>query len=91
MKKIIFSLAVLAIAATVALNVNLSFQKSNDISALALANIEALANGEEFTVTCGQSSGKCWIALGMLKFCGEMSYFNCIRTDDPHISCVNPC
>ena len=43
---------VLAIAATVALNVNLSFQKSNDISALALANIEALANGEYNAQNC---------------------------------------
>ena len=48
MKKIIFSLAVLAIAATVALNVNLSFQKSNDISALSLSNIEALASENSY-------------------------------------------
>ena len=44
MKKIIFnSIAVLAIAATIAFNVNLSKQ-GNGLSDISLANLEALAN-----------------------------------------------
>jgi hypothetical protein len=46
MKKIILGIAVLAIAGVVALNVNLGTKKSGEVSLLALANIEALANDE---------------------------------------------
>lgn len=46
MKKIIFGIVVLTIAATVALNVNLGTKKSGEVSLLALANIEALAQNE---------------------------------------------
>lgn len=46
MKKIILGIAVLAIAGVVALNVNLGTKKSGEVSLLALANIEALADGE---------------------------------------------
>ncbi|MEA4936493.1 hypothetical protein SDC9_126911 [bioreactor metagenome] len=60
MKKVIFGLAVLAIAATVAFNVNLGTKKSDKASLLAFANVEALADGEEFTITCNQYEGRCW-------------------------------
>lgn len=46
MKKVIFGIAVLAIAATVALNVNLGAKKFGEVSLFALANIEALADDE---------------------------------------------
>jgi len=46
MKKIILGIAVLAIAGVVALNVNLGTKKSGEVSLLALANIEALAQNE---------------------------------------------
>lgn len=45
-KKIFGSLAILTIAVIVAFNVNLGTKKSNPTSLLALANVEALADGE---------------------------------------------
>jgi hypothetical protein len=67
MKKIISGIVVLAIAAVAAFNVNLSLnQKKNDISALSLANVEALAgeNGgdctyNQVTLVQGTSTTKC--------------------------------
>ena len=55
-------MAVLVIAGIVALNVNLSAKKSDAISLLALANIEALAQNESGTYTCtsgGPGSTSC--------------------------------
>ena len=45
-KKIILGFAVLAIAAVAAFNVNLNTNQKSDMSLLALANVEALADGE---------------------------------------------
>lgn len=45
-KKIILGIAVLAIAAVAAFNVNLNTNQKSDMSLLALANIEALADFE---------------------------------------------
>lgn len=45
-KKIFGGIAIVAIAVTVALNVNMVNNKSDKTSLLALANMEALANGE---------------------------------------------
>jgi hypothetical protein len=44
-KKILYGIAVLAIAAVAAWNVNLNSQ-SSDLSDISLANVEALADGE---------------------------------------------
>ncbi|MEA4936479.1 hypothetical protein SDC9_117312 [bioreactor metagenome] len=46
-KKIFGSMAILAIAAVVAFNVNLGTKKSDRLSLLALTNIEVLADGED--------------------------------------------
>jgi hypothetical protein len=46
MKKIIYGIAVLAVVGVVAFNVNLETKKSGEVSLMALANIEALADGE---------------------------------------------
>lgn len=51
-KKIFGSLAILTIALIVAFNVNLSTKKSNMTSLLALANVEALADGETVYIHC---------------------------------------
>lgn len=60
MKKIIFGIAVLAIAATVTLNVNLETKKSGEVPSLALANIEALADTEDPpTYDCPGGSTEC--------------------------------
>ena len=44
-KKILGSIAILAIAAVAALNVN--FSTSNDLSGISLTNVEALASSED--------------------------------------------
>jgi hypothetical protein len=61
-KKIFASLIVIAIAAVAAFNVNLSLNQENDMSVLALANIEALAQNESGgTVYCEKA---CFSAMG---------------------------
>ena len=89
-KKIFGGIVLVAIAVAVAFNVSISNQKQDKASMLALANVEVLAEAEEFTVTCGRTEGHCWIDLGMLKFCGEYSYFDCIRSEEPSNYCVRP-
>ena len=74
-----------------ALNVNITNKKSDKASLLALANVEALANPEEITVICGYAGGPCWVQGYAFKYCGERGYYQCVRSDDPHNSCVNPC
>ncbi len=46
-KKILVGIAVLAIAAIAAFNVNLNMDQKNELSLLALVNVEALAQNEE--------------------------------------------
>ncbi len=62
--KIFGGIAIVVIALAVAFNVSLNTGKTNNASLLALANVEALAGGEEFTITCHQSCyhspAKCW-------------------------------
>ena len=54
MKKIFFvGIAVLVIAVAIAFNVNLSSRRNN-MSYLSLANVEALAQSETFTIDCDQ-------------------------------------
>lgn len=58
-KKIIGGLFVLAIAAVAAFNFNMSMSE-NQLSALSLANVEALAY-DEFVASCHASDcGDCW-------------------------------
>ena len=47
MKRIILGIAVLAVIAVAAINVNLSATQKSDMSLLALANVEALADDGE--------------------------------------------
>ena len=67
------------------------------LSDIALINVEALASNEdidggtlpEVTVTCGASSGACWIQNGLCMK-GEYMGYHCARTDNPFFSCT-PC
>jgi hypothetical protein len=55
-KKIFGGIAIVAIAAVAAFNVNLSKQ-SNGLSGISLANVEALADGDQNqSKTCGEDS-----------------------------------
>ena len=59
--KIFGGIAIVAIALAVAFNVSLNTSTTNNASLLALANVEALASGEEFTITCDtKGSGYCY-------------------------------
>jgi hypothetical protein len=63
-KKILYGIAVLAIAAVAAWNVNLNSQ-GNDLSDISLANVEALAGEGGTTVTsCLGLWGSCSTASG---------------------------
>lgn len=62
MKKLILFTAIVAIAAVAAFNLNLNLGPKNDLSAIALANIEALANNES-----GSESDKCYQLISSQK------------------------
>ena len=56
-----------------------------------MANVEALEQSEEGTITCGASEGACWIEGYDFRMCGEYNFYECVRSDDPHNSCYDPC
>jgi hypothetical protein len=62
-KYILGSLAVLAIAAVAAWNVNLNSQK-NELSDILLANVEALAQESDWLRPCPNTYGTCRIEVG---------------------------
>lgn len=87
---------VAAIALVSGINV-FNVQKTEVLSDIALANVEALAFNEDVdggtlpgvTITCGASSGACWIQNGLCMK-GEYMEYHCSRTDTPVFSC-SPC
>lgn len=89
-KKIFGAVVVVAIAVGTMVNVNLN-KVGNHTGDLALANVEALAQSEGVTVTCGATQGQCWVQGHNLRICGEYMYYECVRGDDPKYSCYNPC
>jgi hypothetical protein len=70
-RKIIGGIAMLAIAAIAMFNVNLN-SKSNKLSDLALANVEALADGESNSGNCGF---KIWSGDSYMIECGYSSEY----------------
>jgi hypothetical protein len=63
-KKILGGVALLAIAAVAAWNVSLNSQ-GNELSAVSLANVEALAYElPDVVITCGATEGRCWESDG---------------------------
>jgi hypothetical protein len=73
-KKIFSSLAILTIAVIVAFNVNLSTKKSNMTSLLALANVEALADGENGASNYTCINNPVYGGLGMAKLCSSCTW-----------------
>jgi len=90
MKKKIFG-AVIIIAIVVGAMINVNLNKVSNKGDLGLANVEALAQSEGVTITCGATTGACWTQSYFLKFCGPRSYYQCVRSDSPSNSCTNPC
>ena len=68
-------------------------QKTESLSDIALANVEALADGEipEFVITCDYRPGICWAKWGTMCFVGEYTDFECVRTGDPSTRCSSLC
>lgn len=72
-----------------------AYNLQNDMmpSALALANIEALARYElpEVDITCGSESGSCWRMYGDCYVSWVIRYEDCTFTGFTYDSCVTPC
>ncbi|MEY8687494.1 NVEALA domain-containing protein [Bacteroides sp. AN502(2024)] len=68
-------------------------QNNVKLSALALANVEALARYElpDVEITCGSESGKCWSMYGDCYVSWVIRYENCRFTGYTYDSCVTPC
>ena len=93
MKKKIFS--VVATVAVVAA-AGWSYQQSKQydgMSELALANVEALATGEdgEPGITCDSRPGVCWVKGGEICFIGEGTYQKCVFAGYSWMHCTSPC
>ena len=74
--KILGSIAVLAIAIAIAINVNLNSNNDNGLSSVSLANLEALANENDYTSKLCES------------YCFDYQYSTCIiETNISYIFC----
>ncbi len=85
-------IAVVVIVAVAGYNIYAS-QNNVKLSALALANVEALARYElpDVEITCGSESGKCWGMYGDCYVSWVIRYEDCIFTGYTYDSCVTPC
>ena len=73
-----------------------SYQQSKQydgMSELALANVEALATGEdgEPGITCDSRPGVCWVKGGEICFIGEGTYQKCVFAGYSWMHCTSPC
>jgi hypothetical protein len=59
-KKILSGLFAHALLVAAGYGVNQKVKSNANLSDLALANVEALAGGEDFVITCDQYGGRCW-------------------------------
>ncbi len=68
---------------------------NNDLSVLAIENIEALTEGTELpeiTITCNSGyDGQCFERSDRQALCGEYFYYPCEYKGNPRVSCKNPC
>lgn len=71
-KKIFGSIAVIAIAAVAAFNVNFNTVQDNNLSGVSLANVEALASSESSGRTCYNSITT--MTGSQILYCGTCSY-----------------
>ena len=91
-KKILSAMFAVAIMTVAGYNVYMN-QTKNNLSELALANIEALADDTEGggqNEPCGKKYGNCWVSGG---FCldGEYTINDCIYTGYTNVSCETGC
>lgn len=95
-KNIIGIVSVVAFALIAGYNVY-RLQKPAEMSDIALANVEALAEGEidggqlpGVTITCGKTGGACWMENGYC-YRGEYTYKQCSFTGSQWTSCSSNC
>ena len=97
-KKILGATFVITIMTVAGFNVYMNQAKS-DLSEMALANIEALANPEydidggelgEVEIVCGEKYGPCWVEYGFC-FEGEYTHKDCGFIGYPTFSCRTKC
>ena len=90
-KKFFGLLAAGLIAAVATTNLNL-VSNEKGLSGASLANIEALAiELPEVVVTCGASSGACWITSSMICYIGSYTYNWCDFDGSMWVSCTTKC
>lgn len=73
-KKILGGFTIAFIAAVAAFNINFNMNENNELSAISLANVEALADGEG-----GDGGQKCWKTItskegSQVLYCGTCSW-----------------
>ena len=97
-KKILSAMFAVAIMTVAGYNVYMN-QTKNNLSEMALANIEALADPEydidggelgEVEIACGEKYGPCWHEGGFC-FEGEYTYKDCGFIGYPIFSCYTKC
>ena len=88
-KKIIMGIAALAVAVVSGYNVYQARTSTMGLSDLALANVEALADGEipEIVVECALPSKKYGKCRKLKMFYGFIQYAECVKTYDPNDLC----
>lgn len=94
MKKNILKLAFASAFAFVAGYGVYASQQEVEMSDLALANVEALAQDNEsggVEIVCGRYSGPCWMKTGMLCFVGEAHDYACEFVGYTWTSCSSLC
>lgn len=90
MKKVLLSsFFAVALIATVGFGINKSIQSDANLSDLALANVEALANNElpDLIITCsGNGRGRCY-KPDLVPIPGWIHSFDCIATGNMEDTC----
>lgn len=88
-RKIFLGIAALAVAVVSGYNVYQARTSTKGLSDLALANVEALADGEipEIVVECALPSKKYGKCRKLKMFYGFIQYAECVKTYDPNDLC----
>lgn len=91
-QKNIFLAVSLAIAGICAVCANAFLIADKQECGLLMENVEALADSEDFVITCNSgNSGQCFAPNGEFKMCGEYFYNECVFTGYMFDYCWNPC
>ena len=88
-RKMFLGIAAVAVAVVSGYNVYQARTSTKGLSDLALANVEALADGEipEIVVECALPSKKYGKCRKLKMFYGFIQYAECVKTYDPNDLC----